>query len=38
MTRLCLASWTARPDLLLELEPPHVLDSFTTFVKRQTTR
>ncbi|MCI2770677.1 hypothetical protein FH181_02715 [Staphylococcus warneri] len=28
MTRLCLASWTARPDLLHELEPPHVLDSF----------
>ncbi|KAA2278090.1 MULTISPECIES: hypothetical protein [unclassified Staphylococcus] len=28
MTRLCLASWTARPDLLFELEPPHVLDSF----------
>ena len=28
MTRLCLASWTARPDLLHELAPPHVLDSF----------
>lgn len=33
MTRLCLASWTARPDLLLELEPPHVLDSFYYFRK-----
>lgn len=28
MTRLCLASWTARPDLLHELAPPHVLDSY----------
>lgn len=33
MTRLCLASWTARPDLLFELEPPHVLDSFYYFRK-----
>lgn len=33
MTRLCLASWTARPDLLHELAPPHVLDSFYYFRK-----
>ncbi|EJD5656907.1 hypothetical protein M2L77_000509 [Staphylococcus pseudintermedius] len=33
MTRLFLASWTARPYLLAEAKPPYVLDSFHYFKK-----